>query len=107
MDQSERWKTEGLESLVFRSADLKAIGHTGEKWRDTWKANVQKSVEECGEKFFAHVRNQRGGDLTDECFSGDYWSGEKLLQLGLVDGFADTLEDFVDIVNIRMEDESF
>ena len=107
VDQSERWKTEGLEALVFRSDDLKSIGHQGEKWRETWREDVQKSVDESAAKFYAHVRNQRGGDLDDECFTGAYWSGEKLLDLGLVDGFADTLEDFVEIVNLRMNEEGF
>lgn len=105
VDHSERWKEEGLEALVFRSAELKAVGHVGEKWKDEWKASMQSSVDATAQKFFAHVRNARGGDLDDECFSGDYWSGEKLLELGLVDGFADTLDDFVSIVNLRLEED--
>ena len=107
VDQSEAWKREGFEKLVFRSSSMKCIGQDGERWSEEWRTSMQKGVEESAEKFYSHVRAQRGGDLDAACFTGDYWSGEVLLELGLVDGFCDTLEDFVGIVNLQMEDAVF
>ena len=44
------------------------------------------------EAFKAHVRRRREGRLKDDenrLFNGDFWTGEKALELGLIDGVGD------------------
>ena len=48
--------------------------------------------DELHEIFKQHVRNRRGGRLKgdeDELFSGAFWSGQRSLDLGLIDGIGD------------------
>ena len=47
---------------------------------------------ELHEAFKAHVRRRREGRLKDDesrLFNGDFWTGEKALELGLIDGVGD------------------
>ena len=60
-------------------------------------AKYQASMENIHRLFIAHVRASRGERLVgveEELFSGDYWPGERAVELGLVDGIR-LLEDWL------------
>ncbi len=55
-------------------------------------ARLKTIQAELHEAFKAHVRRRREGRLKDDesrLFNGDFWTGEKALELGLIDGVGD------------------
>jgi len=89
LDESRAYEMEGLETHVFRTGDLKAIGTRGKPWTEKEKAFMQEMTEQFGEQFKGFVRERRG--LGDELMQGQYWPAQFAPQ-GVVDGFADDFE---------------
>jgi serine protease SohB len=53
---------------------------------------LKKLQREIHDEFIALVKSRRGGRLTgpeSDLFSGEYWTGRRALDLGLVDGIGD------------------
>lgn len=60
MDDSRAWEMEGLELILAKSGDLKAMGHPGKKWSDEEKQHLQDRADKSGAKFRDWVTSRRG-----------------------------------------------
>jgi serine protease SohB len=82
----------GIERRLYTSGENKAMldPFLPEKPEDVEKLKtVQRKIHE---GFIALVRQSRGGRLKgpeDKLFSGEYWTGETAIELGLADGIGD------------------
>lgn len=82
----------GVDRRIYTSGRSKSIldPFLPEKADDV--AKLRKIQEEIHSNFIDLVKNRRDGriDLTeDTLFTGEFWSGEKAVELGLIDGIAD------------------
>lgn len=84
----EALKKLGVERRVYTAGKSKVT-------MDPFKPENPKEVKEFNTKlgmlhdhFIDHVKTRRAGKLADdaEIFSGAYWTGQKALELGLIDG---------------------
>lgn len=102
----KRW---GIERRVHTAGDKKTMldPFKPEKTADVRRLkNLQKDIHE---NFQAMVRAHRGDKLKGkdkELFSGEFWTGAKALDLGLIDGIGDIRsvmrEKFGDKVKLRL-----
>jgi serine protease SohB len=82
----------GIERRLYTSGERKAMldPFLPEKPEDVERLKViQKEIHE---NFIALVKSRRGGKLDggdETLFSGEYWTGQHALRLGLVDGIGD------------------
>jgi serine protease SohB len=82
----------GVERRLYTSGERKAMldPFLPEKPEDVERLKaIQKEIHE---NFIALVKTRRGGKLggsEQDLFSGEYWTGQKALELGLVDGIGD------------------
>ena len=82
----------GIERRVYAEGSQKGMldSFVAEKPADVKRLKaIQKSIHE---GFMELVRNRRGKKLNGEekkLFSGEFWTGDKALELGLVDGIGD------------------
>lgn len=82
----------GIERRLYTSGERKAMldPFLPEKPEDVERLKaIQKEIHEI---FIALVKGRRAGKLNGneaDLFSGEYWSGERALALGLVDGIGD------------------
>ena len=82
------WASMGVkyEALISEGADLKSTFHT--EPNDEQRAFRQEGINQAGEEFRSHVSQGRanaGAELSDEVFRAGWYSGEKAVELGLVD----------------------
>jgi serine protease SohB len=82
----------GIERRLYTSGEHKAMldPFLPENAGDVER--LKKLQQEIHEGFIALVKSQRGAKLKgpeDELFSGEYWTGNRALELGLVDGIGD------------------
>lgn len=59
LDDSREWEMEGLELILAKSGDLKAMGHPGKKWSDEEKKWLQDKADQCGAEFRGWVTVRR------------------------------------------------
>src|SRR6266508_4133458 len=95
----------GVERRLYTSGEHKAMldPFLPEKTEDVERLkSIQREIHD---SFIALVKMRRGGKLTgaeESLFSGEYWTGQRALELGLVDGIGEvrsTLRDcYVDEV---------
>ena len=82
----------GIERRLYTSGERKAMldPFLPEKPEDVERLKeIQREIHEL---FIALVKSRRGGKLGGEetdLFSGEYWTGQRALSLGLVDGIGD------------------
>jgi serine protease SohB len=82
----------GIERRLYTSGERKAMldPFLPEKPEDVERLKaIQKDIHE---DFITLVKSRRGEKLSgpeDRLFSGEYWTGQKALELGLVDGIGD------------------
>jgi serine protease SohB len=82
----------GIERRLYTSGERKAMldPFLPEKPEDVERLKeIQREIHEL---FIALVKSRRGGKLRGEetdLFSGEYWTGQRALSLGLVDGIGD------------------
>jgi ClpP class serine protease len=82
----------GIERRIYTSGDRKVILDPFLPENPDDVAHIQAIQKDIHEGFMALVKLRRGGKLNgpeSALFSGEYWSGEQALRLGLVDGFAE------------------
>ena len=107
----------GFPDLIARHGVERRVHTAGERkgMLDPFRPENPEEVErlravqrDMHESFIAHVRARRGRRLREEeeaLFSGEFWTGRKAIELGLVDGLGDlrgVLRDrFGDRVRIR------
>jgi len=82
----------GVERRVHTSGEKKSLldPFRPEKVEDV--ARLEALQKEIHESFIAHVRDRRGPRLKSDdetLFSGEFWSGKRALELGLIDGLGE------------------
>lgn len=60
VDDSRAWEMDGLELILAKSGDLKAMGHPGKKWSDEEKKLLQARSDKYGAHFREWVTARRG-----------------------------------------------
>lgn len=82
----------GVERRLYTSGEHKAMLDPFLPENADDVERLKKLQKEIHEGFIALVKSQRGGKLKgseDELFSGEYWTGKRALELGLVDAIGD------------------
>jgi len=96
LDFSKNWESNGIEQMLFRSGEDKArIGFDGQM-RDSDKAEIQSEVEEFHSRFKECILAHR--NIEEEYLQGKIYSGGKALEFGFIDGFVDSLFDFLELL---------
>jgi len=95
-DYSKYRELNGIEQKLFRAGDDKArIGFDGQL-RDIDSAELQTGVEEIHSEFKSSVLAHRKIDPV--YLQGKTYCGDEALELGFIDGFSDSLYDFLDLL---------
>lgn len=79
----------GVERRLFTSGERKSLLDPFLPERPEDVERLRNLQRELHETFKAHVRKRRGARLKgseEELFSGEFWTGQKAVELGLVDG---------------------
>jgi serine protease SohB len=82
----------GIERRIYTAGDRKVILDPFLPENPEDVAHITAIQKDIHEGFIALVKARRGGKLNgpeSALFSGEYWSGEQALRLGLVDGFGE------------------
>ncbi len=82
----------GVERRLYTSGDHKAMLDPFLPENPDDVARLKKLQREIHDSFIAVVKSRRGGKLNgpeNDLFSGEYWTGSRGLELGLVDGIGD------------------
>ncbi len=85
-------KRTGIERRMYTSGDKKAPLDPFREENAEEVGRLKAIQGDIHESFRAHVRSRRGGRLkADEevLFSGEFWTGARALELGLIDGIGD------------------
>lgn len=85
LDDSRAWEMEGMELILAKSGDLKAMGHPGKAWTPEEKAHLQERAERSGAEFRAWVTSRRPG-VSEAAMQGQ-WFFAKDAPPALHDGF--------------------
>lgn len=80
-----------VESRTLATGSHKDVGSMYRPWTDQDRGFIQGMLDDYHQLFVDVVRDARGDKLSDtpDIFSGRFWVGQKALDLGLIDGFAD------------------
>ena len=85
----------GVERRVYTSGDNKSVldPFLPEKERDV--EHLKSLQQDVHQVFIAMVKERRAGKLSDspDLFTGLFWSGERGLELGLIDGIGDMMAE--------------
>jgi signal peptide peptidase SppA len=82
----------GIERRVHTSGTRKAMLDPFQPENDEDIARLKAIQSEIHDAFKAMVRNRRGGRLNgtdDDLFTGEFWTGTRARELGLIDGLGD------------------
>jgi serine protease SohB len=82
----------GIERRLYTSGDHKATLDPFLPENPEDVARLKKLQREIHDSFIALVKSRRGtklGGPENDLFSGEYWAGQRALELGLVDGIGD------------------
>jgi serine protease SohB len=82
----------GIERRLYTSGEHKAMLDPFLPANPDDVARLKKLQREIHDSFIALVKSRRGGKLKDgdgELFSGEFWAGQRALELGLVDAIGD------------------
>ena len=89
VDDSEYWKSMGVEFEVIRSGQFKGAGIDG--WTDEQRAQMQVMVDSFGEQFRGAVDDYRDGKVDRENMEGQVWLGKDAISKTV--GIADFVVD--------------
>ncbi len=84
LDDSRAWEMEGMELILAKSGDLKAMGHPGKAWSTEERDWLQNMADDCGKEFRSHVTSRRG-PVEDSAMQGQ-WFFAKNAPARLIDG---------------------
>ncbi|MES2923695.1 MAG: S49 family peptidase [Verrucomicrobiota bacterium] len=76
LDDSRAWEMEGLELVLAKSGNLKAMGHPGKAWSPDERAWLQGMAENCGTQFRDWVTDRRG-DVPEEAMQGQWYPAKE------------------------------
>lgn len=91
IDDSRAWEMEGLELKLFKSGDLKAMGHPGKEWTKAEEEYLQACLEDWAGDFRAHVVANREG-IEASTMQGQSFDAHRS-PVGLVDRLCDDLTE--------------
>ena len=97
-NEQEIAKRYDLEIRLQTAGENKAIDNPFIEKSEAAKARTQRRLVAIHEHFISFVKDSRGDRLKGEegsLFSGDYWTGKKALELGLIDGLETDVDAFV------------
>jgi len=90
----EKW---GIDNRTYTAGENKSINNPFDPVKESDVKIIKALLNEIHQKFIDHVKNNRGERLTasDEVlFNGQYWTGDKAKELGLIDGI-DHMDSFI------------
>lgn len=85
LDDSRAWEMEGMELILAKSGNLKAMGHPGKSWSEEERAWLQEKSDAAGQEFRDQVTSRRGS-VPEEAMQGQ-WFFAKEAPPALLDGF--------------------
>lgn len=85
LDDSRAWELEGMELILAKSGNLKAMGHPGKAWSTEERAWLQNKADLAGKEFRDMVTSRRGA-VPEEAMQGQ-WFFAKEADSALLDGF--------------------
>jgi protease IV len=85
---TELMRKAGVERRLLTAGENKGFLDPFSEQSPTQKAHAQALLSEIHQQFIATVRKGRGQRLheTPDMFSGLFWTGQRAVQMGLVDG---------------------
>jgi len=96
LDFSKWFLNAGIEQKLWRAGDDKArIGFDGQM-RESDSAEIQAELDELHLQFQNSVLEHR--NIDPAYMQGKVYTGDKALELGFIDGFADSLYDFCELL---------
>jgi len=96
LDYSKQNEMNGVEQTLLRAGDDKArIGINGQL-RECDRTELQEELNDNHSQFKSSVLAHRKIDPAN--LTGKVFKGEKALELGFIDGFADSLHDFLNLL---------
>jgi ClpP class serine protease len=96
LDTSKIYEDAGAKIELFTSGDLKGIGIEGTKMSDAQKQHMQEEVDKIGVMFRSFVKERIPG-IEDKHMRGQCLMASELKEVGVVDGYANTLEEIFGI----------
>jgi signal peptide peptidase SppA len=84
LDSSRAFEMDGLELVLAKSGNLKAMGHPGKVWEQNERDHLQNMVDRAGVEFRSWVSTRRPG-ATEEAMQGQ-WFFAKEADPALTDG---------------------
>lgn len=94
LDSSRAFEMEGLKMEIFTDGKLKALGRPGVAVSDDQREYLEEMVRAAGASFKNFVSARRP-QIPAEAMEGGFYFGETALELGLVDGFRESLADLI------------
>ena len=95
----------GVERRVYTAGDNKAMLDPFAPEDPQHVRHVQRMLDEIHQQFITAVREGRGDrlndDYADELFSGLFWTGERSLELGLIDGLKSPGQVIRDVMDLE------
>lgn len=91
-------KKYGIESRVFTAGENKSVMNPLQPLKESDIAIIKNLLGNLHEHFIEHVKTNRGDRLKADdktLFNGEFWTGNKALELGLIDGI-DTLDSYIE-----------
>jgi len=78
----------GVENRTYTSGESKSINNPLDPVKESDVAIIKRNLNEIHQVFIEHVKTNRGEKLADDetIFSGQYWTADSALKLGLIDG---------------------
>ena len=78
----------GVENRTYTSGESKSINNPLDPVKESDVAIIKRNLNEIHQVFIEHVKNSRGEKLAEDeaIFSGQYWTADGALKLGLIDG---------------------
>lgn len=61
LDDSRAWEMDGMELILAKSGNLKAMGHPGKQWSEEERKWLQNMADTCGQEFRDWVTSRRPG----------------------------------------------
>merc|ERR1711973_540674 len=90
----EKW---GIDNRTYTAGENKSINNPFDPVKEADVKIIKALLNEIHQKFIDHVKTNRGEKLTasDEIlFNGQYWTGDKAKELGLIDGI-DHMDSYI------------
>lgn len=95
----------GVERRVMTAGTNKAVLDPFLPQESSQQQHVQQMLDEIHQQFISAVKQGRGERLIegrdDEIFSGLFWTGEKALELGLIDGLGSPGQVSRDVIGVE------